>query len=116
MNASHFEVYGILEDYEHWDTDNLTWQNAPGNHDDGDKVNLEQTLYLGSFSLEKGISEETKTLKNDALRSFIRNDSNKLVSFIIIRTNIELGKNSIVHGFANSKHPSVSPPKLLFEY
>lgn len=112
-----FKVYGLKEEHDSWESSTLRYGNAPGNVKDGNKVDGRQTIYLGSFQLEKGELEVTKTVESEELLSFIRNDQNGLVSLIIIRENSDQKSvNSIVHGFANSKHPSASPPKLIFEY
>jgi hypothetical protein len=112
-----FKVYGLIEKHDHWKAESISYQTAPGNVEAGNKVDKDSTVYLGSFQLEKGELEVTKVLESDELLSFIQNDQNGLVSFIIVREDSEKDRiNSIVHGFANSKHPNASPPKLIFKY
>lgn len=112
-----FKIYGLLEQHDSWEAKSLRYDNAPGNVKAGNKVDDQHTVYLGSFQLEKGELQVTKTVESKELTSFIRDDQNGLVSLVIVRDDSDQKNiNSIVHGFANSKHPSASPPKLVFEY
>ena len=117
MNESSFSVYGIINKLDEWDADKIKYQDAPGNVDEGNEVDPKSTIHVGDFVLTRGKHDGLVSIETESLLKFIQEDNNQLISFVIVRNNIGIGNiNSIVHGFANSMHPSASAPKLTFKF
>ena len=112
---STFSVYGLTDDsLDNWSREKLNWQNAPVNTDDNnlDKASL---VDLGSFEIKRGTYSGIVTLESKELADFIKADSNKIATLIIIRNTGEFSKHGLVHAFASKRHPSAMAPTLEFK-
>ena len=67
---------------------------------------------LGSFEIAQGEQTGTRTVTGPALVDFLRRDTNKLVTFILVRETCGSGNGDLVHGFASKRHPTLVPPTL----
>ena len=47
-----------------------------------------------------------------SMADFLNRDTNSLATFIVIRETMGSGRNDLVHGFANRRHPHLPPPTL----
>ncbi|MCD6052680.1 MAG: FecR protein [Verrucomicrobia bacterium] len=106
-----FAVYGITDQsLDHWKEGSISWFNAPASNDAGllpNKVNK-----LAEFTIPRGSSTEVITIESKELGDFIRQDTNGLVSFIIIRETAETEHQGMAHAFASKEHPHAKPPTL----
>ncbi len=100
---SRFAVYGIADNS--WDERSLLWENAPAS-------NLEGVEKLAEFEIPKGSPVSQVSARSPELSSFIRNQPNGLVSFVVIRETGELEKQGLVHAFASKEHPTAQAPTL----
>lgn len=110
-STSRFAVYGIVdESRDHWDENTLEWRNFPAFTDEG--AISGQARKLGEFEIPRGGSGEPLTVGGAAFANFIREDTNGLVSFVIVRETGEIDPSGLVHAFASKEHPSALPPTL----
>ncbi len=111
---SRFAVYGLTdESLDGWSETETRWASFPGCTDDGPE--LSQVQRLAEFWIPRGGSGSSLVVRGEALADFIRNDTNGLVSFLIVRETGETDHNGIAHGFASKEHPSARPPTLRFK-
>ncbi len=106
-----FAVYGITDQsLDYWKENSLMWGNAPANTDTGLIPN--KTRKLAEFIMPRGGSSDLITIKSEALARFIREDTNGLVSFVVIRETSENEHQGMAHAFASKEHPQGKPPTL----
>lgn len=108
---SKFAVYGLLdESRDGWDEDSIAWDNLPGATDAG--LVPEQTRKLAEFWIPRGGAGGTFVIRSDEFAPFIREDTNGLVTFLIVRETSETHPSGLVHAFASKEHPTGRPPVL----
>lgn len=96
----------------------LNWANAGGNNTEGEGVQLQHFTLLGSFRLVGPSVEGQKIeLSTSALRDFIADDSNGLVTLVILRTTPQpSARESTIHWFASKEHGALPPPQLKLDF
>lgn len=108
-----FTLYGLTDEtLDDWDEATLRWQNAPANRPGGTNLDATKVTALGSFEIAQGEQTGTRTVTGPALVDFLRRDTNKLVTFILVRETCGSGNGDLVHGFASKRHPTLVPPTL----
>jgi hypothetical protein len=108
-----FAVYGVTDDsLDSWDEKTIEWDNAPANGPGGAGVDLKKAVLLGRFVVEQGVQQGTFGVEGEALTRFLKNDSNGLVTMVIVRETARAEEKSIIHGFAGRLHPSGAQPTL----
>jgi len=108
---SRFALYGMTdESLDSWDESEARWDSTPGCDDAGPVPS--RTRKLGEFWIPRGGSGDPLVVRGDALAEFIREDSNGLVSFLIVRETGESDPSGLVHAFASKEHPTARPPTL----
>jgi RHS repeat-associated protein len=109
-----YSVYGLNDNLpgENWDESTITWNNAPGNGRDS-TINPNQTTFLGTFSLNPSTTPQGTIINfsDSRLISFLQNDTNNLVTFIIRRNQVA----STGEIFASKENLVFEPPKLRLE-
>ncbi len=122
------EVYGLVEaaDYgvgrlgEDWGEMDITWANAPGNVDNIESNNLDPafTVLLASFTYPGAAG--TISLDDSAIRDFLNDDTNGLVTFILCTTTQENdGSGGVQKQFATKERTPPGahhPPRLTLTY
>jgi len=113
---SEFSVYGLTdESLDGWNAADLRWESAPGNMDGGDAVDGRVARKLGEFSVPRGRQTGQVAIEGAALRDFLNDDTNGVVTLIVVRNTTDLRSPGLVHAFANHKHPTAAPPTLELE-
>jgi ferric-dicitrate binding protein FerR (iron transport regulator) len=108
---SRFAVYGLTDEaLDAWDEKEMRWATLPGCDDDG--PNLNRARKLAEFWIPRGGSGGPLTVRGETLAEFIRQDTNGLVTFLIVRETGETDPNGLAHGFASKEHPTARPPTL----
>ncbi len=108
---SRFAIYGITdESLDRWDEVEMDWASAPAANDEGPLQGSARRL--AEFWIPRGGSGSPLTIRSDALAEFLREDTNGLASFIIIRETGENDSSGLVHAFASREHPTARPPTL----
>lgn len=113
--VSTFSVYGLLDETEDfWSDEKINWENAPANRSGAAEVDPEKTVKIGSFEISRHEEAARIVIAGDALRRFLSFDTNHIVTFIVVRDTAEEWHSGYAHGFANKRHPQLSPPTLRF--
>jgi len=108
---SKFALYGITDEaLDGWNEKQMTWGATPACTDEG--VTSGQARRLAEFWIPRGGSWGPLTVRGDALAEFVRQDSNGVVSFLIVRETGETDPSGLVHAFASKEHPNARPPTL----
>lgn len=108
---SRFAVYGITdESLDTWEEKEMRWDSTPGCTDEG--VVPAHVRKLAEFWIPRGGSGDPLSVRGDSLAEFIRQDTNGLVSFLIVRETGESDPSGLVHAFASKEHPTGRPPTL----
>jgi hypothetical protein len=108
---SRFALYGITDEaLDTWDEKQMTWGATPACTDEG--VTPGQARKLAEFWIPRGGSGGPLTVRGDALAEFVRQDTNGVVSFLIVRETGETDPSGLVHAFASKEHPNGRPPTL----
>ncbi|HET6407183.1 MAG TPA: FecR domain-containing protein [Chthoniobacteraceae bacterium] len=108
---SRFALYGITDEgFDAWDEKKMTWDAMPACSDAG--VGTGQARKLAEFWIPRGGSGGPLSVRGEALAEFVRQDTNGLVSFIIVRETGETDPSGLVHAFASKEHPNARPPTL----
>lgn len=108
---SRFAVYGITDEtLDAWNETEVLWESSPACIDEG--LAATQTRKLAEFWIPRGGSGGALTVRGDQLAEFIRQDTNGLVSFVIVRETGESDPSGLVHAFASKEHPTARPPTL----
>lgn len=112
---SSFTVYGLKDkSLDDWNRESITWQNAPANTNDN-TLDKSKITKLGSFEVKRGTYSGIVSLESKELNDFIKNDSNKTSTLIIVRNTGEFSSHGLVHAFASKRHPSAMAPTLEFK-
>jgi hypothetical protein len=108
---SRFAVYGVTdESLDAWDEAEMRWATLPGCDETGPNPN--QARKLAEFWIPRGGSGAPLTVRGDALAEFVREDTNGLVTFLIVRETGETDPSGLAHAFAAKEHPNARPPML----
>jgi ferric-dicitrate binding protein FerR (iron transport regulator) len=108
---SRFAIYGITdESLDTWEEKQTLWDSMPACNDDG--VVPSQARRLAEFWIPRGGSGDPLTVRSEALADFVRQDTNGIVSFLIVRETGESDPSGLVHAFASKEHPTARPPTL----
>lgn len=111
-----FTVYGLIDEtYDNWNVESLDWQSFPGNVD-GSRLDPAIWQPVGRFSIKQGTLSGVVQITSDALDDLIRQDSNSMVTFAIVRDTCAGDVKGLVHGFATQFHPELPPPRLQISY
>lgn len=108
---SRFALYGITdESLDGWDDNAMRWDSTPACADEG--VDLGKARKLAEFWIPRGGSGDPLTIRGETLAEFVRQDTNGLLSFLIVRETSETDPSGLVHAFASKEHPTAKPPTL----
>lgn len=108
---SRFVVYGITdESLDFWSERDLKWSTLPACNEEGPVGT--QTRRLAEFLIPRGGAGPVVTVRGGAMADFLRQDTNGIVSFLIVRETGETDSNGLAHGFASKEHPTARPPTL----
>jgi hypothetical protein len=108
-----FTLYGLTDEaLDDWDEATVRWSTAPANRAGGKAVDPAKTVRLGSFVIPQGEQTGVRTVGGPAVADFLRTDTNKLATFILVRDTAGSGASELVHGFASRRHPTLTPPTL----
>ncbi|MCM8529814.1 MAG: DNRLRE domain-containing protein [Lentisphaeraceae bacterium] len=112
-----FDIYGISnEALDNWKPKELNWKNAPGTVNNPGKMNPQETQLLGSFFMPQGIYTGAYEVSSKELLSFIKSDTNKQITIVIVRRTAETERSGLAHAFASSKNTKVLPPRLIIQF
>lgn len=115
-DIAHFSVYGLLSSaVKKGSPVDLTWKNAPANRESGNGVDPDQTVLLGTFSIEKNDPFGIRSISGESLKRFIREQAPGSGTFIVVRDTPESICEEHVHGIASSRHPELPPPTLRLD-
>jgi ferric-dicitrate binding protein FerR (iron transport regulator) len=108
-----FAVYGLVdESLDDWQESTIRWENAPANGPGGAGIDTSKVVLLGRFVVEPNRQHAVKTVSGPALTDFLNRDTNGQATLIVLRETVYGGKDSLVHGFANRRHPDSPGPTL----
>lgn len=111
-----FAVYGLLEEHEaHWDSSSVSWELFPGTEKGSPQRDDQKVMLIGHFLIPQSQPEGRFILDDPRLASFLRHDSDSIVTIMIERITPGTSDSSYVHGFASRTHPTASPPTLRIE-
>lgn len=106
-----FAVYGVTDEaLDGWEEDAVMWVNSPGVDEQGPLAG--QTVRLGEFEIPRGGIGGPMRIRGTALAEFLRQDTNGLVTFVVVRETGETHSSGLVHAFASKEHPAARPPTL----
>lgn len=117
QESTEFTVYAITDDrLDHWQGGLMNWERAPSNAAGTAEVQLETTIKLGSYHLPKGKVSGKVSFSSQKLLETIQSDKNRVLTLIIVHESLgdQVGQN-YVFALASNKHPSLSPPTLVFK-
>jgi len=83
---------------------------CPASVDNG--LQPDQTRRLAQFWLPRGASGAPFSVRSPEIAAFLKNDTNEIASFVIVRETSETAPSCLVHAFASKEHPSARPPTL----
>jgi ferric-dicitrate binding protein FerR (iron transport regulator) len=108
---SRFALYGITDEaLDSWEEKQTTWDSTPACTDDS--LVSAQARKLAEFWIPRGGSGDPLTIRGDSLAEYVRQDTNGIVSFLIVRETGESDPSGLVHAFASKEHPTARPPTL----
>lgn len=109
-----FAVYGLGDDaMDEWSRKDMTWENAPGNAvGSGAALQEDAAVLLGTFTVPQGVQRGAFGIEGEALAEFLREDGNRLSTFVVVRLTRESKGGGLVHGVASRRHPVLPPPTL----
>jgi hypothetical protein len=108
---SRFAIYGLTDEgLDGWDEKTMTWSSFPGATDEA--VDTTRARKLAEFWSPRGGTGGAITVRGDALAEFIRQKTDGLASFLIVRETSETDPAGLVHAFASKEHPTARPPTL----
>ncbi|HYF36254.1 MAG TPA: DNRLRE domain-containing protein [Prosthecobacter sp.] len=111
-----FSIYGLTNEVQDsWGETELNWQDAPAHttapeHHSRPVPN--EARLLGKVIVPQGSNRGAYTVSGADLVSFLNEDSNGLVTFIICRDTDETAKNGLAHAFASKENSRNTPPLL----
>jgi hypothetical protein len=109
-----FSIYGLNDGDagESWDETLITWYNAPQNDQTSGSGLLPNTTHLGSFDLfETGIGTDVD-FSSPALTSFLNDDTNDLLTLIVVRDFFDPNVSGYVHQFYSREAGDELSPSL----
>jgi hypothetical protein len=111
-----FSVHGLTDEAgDEWNESGLHWSNAPGHSGAAEHHALPDpkvSMLLGRFVVEQGRQSGAVTVKGEALKAFLRGDTNGMVTLIVCRETDETARNGLAHSFASKENSSNAPPML----
>lgn len=109
---SRFAVHAIIDDrLDDWEEHQVTWETLPAVDEAGPR--LEITRKLGTFEIRRGASASSSvSVSSPELVALLREDANRLVTFLIVRETGEYESQGLVHAFATREHPVSRAPAL----
>ncbi len=108
---SRFALYGVTDEaLDEWGERDALWDSLPACGDAGPVP--ARARKLAEFWIPRGGSGDLLTVRGDTLAEFIRQDTNGLVTFLIVRETGESDPSGLVHAFASKEHPTARPPTL----
>lgn len=109
---SRFAVYAIIDDrFDDWEEKRVTWETLPGVDEVGPLREI--TRKLGTFEIRRGASASSSvSVSSPELVALLREDANRLVTFLIVRETGEYESQGLVHAFATREHPVGRAPAL----
>lgn len=111
-----FAVYGLTDDAQDgWNSETLSWENAPAYHPEAGAVDLTRAVKLGTFTTPRGVVSGSYGFEGAALAEFLQNDANGIATLIVVRETSEPRNTGAVHGFAGNRHPTLAPPTLRLQ-
>jgi len=112
---SRFIVYGLTdESLDSWDESQMNWNNAPAKGE-GAQINPENTRKLAEFVVRRGAPSGRQIISGEGIAEFLREDSNGIVTLVLVRETGETDSQGLVHAFASKEHPSALPPTLRIQ-
>ncbi len=107
-----FAIYGVTDEaLDDWGEDALAWDEAMKPLSDNWPPNA-RVRRLAGFALPRGGSGNPLTIGSATLTEFLREDTNGLATFVVVRETGESNPAGLVHAFASKEHPSARPPTL----
>ncbi len=96
----------------------ISWTNAGGNDVDGNGLQKEYFEFLGKFQIQgEGVEGRAIRLSTSALRDFVADDSNGLVTLVVLRATPQPHeRESTIHWFASKEHGKLPPPQLKLDF
>ncbi|MFG0254650.1 MAG: FecR domain-containing protein [Rhodopirellula sp. JB053] len=113
MPDATFAVYGLTdESQDFWDASEINWMNSPANA--GNTVRLMQSdvQLIGRFVVPQSDPAGRFEVSGETLADFLSEDTNGVVTLIIIPETVGEPGESYVHGFASKRHPFLPAPTL----
>ena len=109
-----FIVYGLTNEAgDDWSAQQLSWETAPANLDGPAEVDVSRARELGRFVIQRGRQHGQVSIEGDELVNFLKEDTNEIVTLIVVRATREDAPGGLVHGFANQSNSIAAPPALL---
>lgn len=109
-----FTVYCLTDESgDDWPAETLTWQNAPANLDGAAQVDTSRARELGRFTVSRGVQHGQFAIEGNDLVQFLNGDTNRSVTFIVVRDSKERDPGGLVHCFVSQKSSAGNPPTLL---
>ncbi|MFC4992338.1 DNRLRE domain-containing protein [Rubritalea tangerina] len=114
---SKFEVYALKDGVdEDWDPAVLTWENAPANvRRSGWKLEEDRVELVGAFTIPRGQQSGEVEVEGSRLAEVMREDSNGVLTLIVVRRTTETRPEGLVHAFAGNQTPGGRAPRLRVE-
>jgi ferric-dicitrate binding protein FerR (iron transport regulator) len=108
-----FALYGVTEESQDtWDETAVRWPTAPASASSAGTVDLTKAVRLGTFMIAQGDQSGIRTVRTPELAAFLRRDTNRFATIILVRETQGVGTHDLVHGFASRRHPTLAPPTL----
>jgi hypothetical protein len=106
-------VYAVTDDsQDNWSQKELTWKNAPAYAPNAGHVDETKAVKVGDFTMPQGVLRGAFSIESPELLEHLKQESNGLLTLIVVREN-PLGNGSgVVHGFAGNRHPTLAPPTI----
>lgn len=108
-----FAIYGVTSDpQDPWDPRAVQWNTAPAYSPDAGRVDESHAAKLATFTLPRGVVQGAFSVEDPRLTDFLKTDSNRHASLVIVSETAKKNGQSVVYGFAGNHHPTLSPPTL----
>ena len=112
---SRFAIFAVTDDsLDSWEEDKVMWDTLPAVDDSG--ILPEVTQKLGTFEILRGASATTSIkMESSELSTYLREDANRIATFLVVRETGEYESQGLVHAFATKEHPTAKAPTLYFK-
>lgn len=111
-----FIVYGLTDESgDDWAPGQMQWQTAPANFDGPAETDPQGARELARFVVQRGRQHGQVSIDGNEFVRFLNEDTNKVVTLIVVRVTKENEPGGLVHGFANHSNSSAAPPTLLIQ-